>query len=372
MLFAVFRNFMILMALAFFAYHLDTFAQLKPKPQSESINSLLFLTENEKLGANLNYIDSGRSLLYSKELSIAPIVPATIHWTALAQSNILTYANKLDDGTLDLKVSVITLNPIFSIKTQSLPEILKTEFAFRQWVAKAPDKFFATTGNSLYFVTIGTRSQTKATLVHNSTGTSKINDTDIIDFDSAGKNVIFSYNVNSASTKTYYALNLATQKIATLKSSTACKGKVIHLNNRLVPMGENQFLAYCQATATTRAAFLFFDFTKLDITRYETREELTEETNFTVDSFGYFILLETINDRIVYCSGNIKQMQSTRCLNTASMSNGYIFSTGNPAQFYMIAVKNIFSIIFSNGISRRTSILFDAPLSGKVLPPVSL
>ena len=137
-------------------------------------------------------------------------------------------------------------------------------------------------------------------------------------------------------------------------------------------MGENQFLAYCEATATARAAFLFFDFTKLNVTRYETREDLSVDSNFTVDTFGYFVLLKTFKDRIMYCNGNIKQMQSIRCLSTANMSNGYIFSAGNLAQFFMIASKNIFSIDFSTGISRRTYILFDAPLSGKVLSPVSL
>ncbi len=373
MVVSIFKNFLLLMSLAFFAYHLDSFAQVNQRPQNENFNQLLFLTENENAGVNINYIDSGRSLLYSKELSSTPVLPGSIHWSSQdqGQKKLLTYAQKLEDGSIDLKISVITPAPLFSVKTSSLPQILKDEFNFKQWVAKAPNQFFATTGTAIYYVTIGTRPQTKATLVHKSSSITS-DDVDIMDFDVSGKNLIFSYNTSAVYGKTYYILNLETHKIVPLKGSAACKGKIIHLKNHLIPMGENQFLTYCSSTATTEAAFLFWDFSKLTVTRYETKEDLDQNSNFTIDSFGYFILIKNVKDRVMYCTGNIKEKFSMRCFNTTSLNSGFIFSGGNPFQFFMIAPRNIFSIDFPTGISRRTSILFNEQLTGTVLAPVSL
>ncbi len=371
MILAVFKNVLILMSLAFFAYHLDAFSQVSTRPHKESINPLMFLTQNDNSLIHVNYINSGRSLLYSKELSTMPILPGSIHWSAQGQTRLLTYAHALPDGKVDLKVATINPSPVFTLKSQSIPTQLQDEFQFKHWIAKTSSQLYATTGDALYFVTIGTRSQTKATLVHKPSGV--LNTVvDVLDFDSAYKNLIFAYNTKPGASKTYYALNLDTQKISVLKASSSCKGKIIHFNNRLIAMGENQFLAYCQATATSSPAFLFFDFTKLTSTRYETKEELNENSNITIDSFGYFILVKNVKDRIMYCNGNIKDRLSVRCLNTSSLNNGFIFSAGNLAQFFMISSNNIFSIDFPTGISRRTSILFDSPLDGKVLDPISL
>jgi hypothetical protein len=376
------KNFLIIMTLAAFAYHLDSFGQIRPNllPQ-ENINRLMFLTANEAGGTDLNRVDAGRSSLISQKFTDGPILAGSISWTNQEKTRLLTYSQKAKDESeneskvesIDLKLAIINTSPSFSIRYFTLPENFKKEYQFNNWIAKTQTQLFAINNDSIYLITLGSLSQIKANLIHQANKENDEVKLNIVAFDAPMENLVFSYNqAINPTKKIFYNYNLKLKKINKLDATSSCAGELIYLNNKLIPMGENNFLMYCSASASARAAFIQLDFTKLTITKYETKEELKVDSDFTVDSAGYYIIIKKANERVLYCNGNIKQILSARCLNTSSMASGYIYSTQIPSQFYIINNRNIFSLDFSTGITRRTSIMFSSPLSGNVLSPISI
>lgn len=363
------KNVLITMTLAAFAFHVDVFAQGKKPIIQETLNQLLFLTETAQGGSNLNRVDTGRSSLITQAFTQGKIKPGSIAWTHNLDTRLLTYTLQEDDNNSNLKLSIITANPFFNIKTISLPENLKIEYEFKNWIAKSQTQLFAANSNSIYQITLNGPSQSKATLIHKSATEEEL-DVNVLTIDDTMENLIFSYK---QSTKPlYYSYNIENKKISKLDVSNSCKGSVLHLKNRLLSMGESNFLVYCTATSSARAAFLLLDFSKLTVTRFETRENLNSESDFTADQFGYYVSVTKASERVLYCNGNIKQIQSVRCLNTAMMPTGFIFDTNNLAQFYIINNRNIFALDFSTGITRRTSVMFPNLLSGNVIDPIAL
>jgi len=364
------KKFLLIMTLAAFAYHLELFAQTRVPTPQENLYKLMFLTENSLGGTNLNRVDIGRSSLLTNELTQAKIKPGSLSWTTAGVSKLLSYSLVSEDNTHNLKLSIVTTTPTFTVKTVSMPENFKKDYEFSTWIAKTPTLLFAANNTSVYQITLGGTAQNKATLIHQAGSIEDGLKLNILSFDISMQNLIFAYAKPSQTT--YYGYNLEKKKLSKIDVAPSCKGKVVQLRNKLIPMGESNFLVYCAATLSTRPAFLLLDFTKLTVTRLETKEELTVDSDFSVDKFGYYVVVKKAAERVLYCNGNIKQIQSVRCLNTATMATGYIFSTDNLAQFYIISARNIFALDFSTGVTRRTSIMFSNALSGPVIDPISL
>lgn len=362
------KNFFLLIILSVIAYHVDAKAQIIEKYPTEKLSRLLFLTDNTLGGTNLNRIDNNRSTLSSQELTPLKIMPGSVSWTNMDSTRLLSYSILSEDKSIDLKLAIINTKPQFSLKTFSLPENLKNEYSFKKWIAKNANQTFAANHNSVYLLSFESSSQNKATLIHTLPTDSLDSNINVLSFDSKMQNLIFSYTLSNI----IYSYNLEKKTISSLTPSAFCKGKIHFFNNQLTPMGESNFLVYCTSTTTQRAAFLLLDFSKLVVTRYETKEEFTAESDFTVDSSGFFTLFKKMNSRTAYCSGNIKQISNFQCFGASMLIKGFVFATQSPAQFYMINSNNLFFLDFKTGTTRRTSVMFTAPLSGNVINPVSI
>lgn len=365
------KNFILLITLALLVYNIKSFAQTE-LPPADNLNSLLFLNANDQNGASINRIDARRSILYTHEFSKTPIQPKSLHWTNYQKSKLLTFATVNQDRSVDLKLSVINTSPQFNIKTVSLPESLKEDYAFTSWIAKTPNQLFATAKDQVYLVTIGNPSQNRAIVIHKFPGQDSGIAADLT-LDTTGSNLAFSYNTAAKVNKIYFSYNLIKKSITSLNVINACKGSVKNINDRIMPMGENTFLVFCEANnSAMRSAFILLDFNKKTITRYEVKNDFDTNRSFTIDRDGNYVQIQSDRRRAVYCNGNIKLIQSFRCVNTFSMDKGYILAGNVSSQFFIINDKNVFFLEYLSGATKKMSINFNKPLTGGIISPVTL
>lgn len=340
--------------------------------RADSLAKLTFLTTSSTGQYNINFVEPGRGTLSMKATSFSNIDDGSISWNTWTDKKLLTFSMGTALNNAQLAMSIIGYTPSFSLKTILLPEEIKNEYGIKKWIALNPTTFFAASTNSIYYIVLGSASQTKIGILHKSTQ-SQTSAVSSLVFDLAKENLVFSYAGGPVgSDKVFYSYNFATKKISSVNTASFCKGSITFVNKTLLAVGPGELTYLCNNGPSIRPSFVVINFPKLNASVHETKLVFSSDSSIAVDPKGNFIHTKNASDRIEYCSGNIKDVQSIKCLYTSMINNGNIYPSGVIAQFLLIESKNISILDLSSSVPRRTSIFFSSPLSGKILGPVAL
>lgn len=334
--------------------------------------ALSFVSQNSSGEYFLYYQEPGRSSILFKQLLVSNIDETSVFWMKNEDKKSFTFTiSGAASENKKLLNSLISYIPLFSLKTIALPESIVEKYKAQKWIPVDPSSYFVTTQNALYSLTQKIGSGTSMLPLH----ISQVPQTKGVfglAIDSSEDYVLFSYFGNLNQEKILYSLNIPSKKFFTLNTGSACKENVKLLNGQFIKLASNQIAYYCSALPTGKPGFIVVNVVKGAISSFETKFIFDNNSSIAIEDSGSYMSMSTQNNQVTLCSGNIKEIQSTRCTNVISITGGKIFTSLNVGQFLIINSSGLFLVDKSTLSVRKSPISLSLSAGQKIIGPISL